>query len=47
MDALPRRHAEITDITVNDVIFADRNAKKSMLGSSVFQDLAEDLEALS
>lgn len=42
-DALPRRHAEITDITVNDVIFADRNAKKSMLGSSVFQDLAEDV----
>lgn len=43
MDALPRRHAEITDITVNDVIFADRNAKKSMLGNSVFQDLAEDV----
>lgn len=43
MDALPRRHAEITDITVNDVIFADRNAKKSMLGNSVFQDLAEDI----
>lgn len=32
-------HAEITDITVNDVIFADRNAKKSMLGNSIFQDL--------
>ena len=43
MDALPRRHAEITDITVNDVIFADRNAKKSMLGNSIFQDLAEDV----
>lgn len=56
---LPRRHAEITDITVNDVIFADRNAKRQKildlmakkqdaeLESKSYEELAKELEALS
>ncbi len=39
MSALERRYANLTDITVNNVIFADRSAKKSMAGN-VFEELA-------
>ena len=40
-DSLARRYANIEDITVNNVLFADRNAKKSMSGD-VFDALIED-----
>lgn len=41
MDSLPRRHAALEDITVNNVIFANRDAKKVMAGN-VFEELAAD-----
>lgn len=41
MDALPRRHAALEDISVNNVIFANRDAKKVM-ADNVFQELAAD-----
>ena len=37
-DALPRRHAVAEDITINNVIFANRDAKKSM---NVFDELID------
>lgn len=39
MDSLPRRHAALEDISVNNVIFANRDAKKAMIGN-VFDELA-------
>lgn len=38
LSALERRHAVLRDISVNDILFADRNAKKVMSGN-VFDDL--------
>lgn len=37
--ALDRRHATITDITINNILFADRAARKLMTGN-VFDELA-------
>lgn len=42
-NSLPRRHSTIDDITVNNVIFLNRDAKKSVLGTNVFDSLKEDL----
>jgi len=39
LDALERRHANIEDITVNNVIFADRDARQAMSGQNVFDEL--------
>ena len=38
--ALRRRFAVLKDITVNNIIFADRNAKKTISSGDVFDDLA-------
>ena len=40
MESLPRRHAKIEDITVNNVLFANRDAKKAM---NVFDALKENV----
>lgn len=40
--ALERRYAKLTDITVNNVLFADRNAKKIM-GGDVFDEIASNV----
>jgi hypothetical protein len=37
--ALQRRFAVLKDITVNNIIFADRNAKKALGGGDVFDEL--------
>lgn len=39
-DALPRRFARVDDVTINNVLFADRQAKKLMTGGLV-EDLLE------
>ena len=48
VDSLPRRHAVMSDITINNVLFADRQAKKEM---SVFEELSnrapDDVKKLS
>lgn len=36
LESLPRRYATVTDLTINNVLFADRSAKKAM---NVFDDL--------
>ena len=40
-ESLGRRHAEISDITINNVLFADRTAKQAMEG--VFDELAKEI----
>lgn len=39
-DALPRRHAAVEDISVNDVLFVNRDTRKRMKGS-MFDELTE------
>lgn len=41
VDALPRRHAQVEDISVNEVLFVNRDTAKRMIGGNVFDMLAE------
>ncbi len=41
VSALPRRHAKIDDITINNVLWADRSAKEAM---NVFDELVADVK---
>ena len=40
--ALPRRHAQVEDISVNDVLFVNRDTAKKMIGGNVFDMLKAD-----
>ena len=42
VDALPRRHAQVEDISVNDVLFVNRDTAKRMIGGSMLDMLSED-----
>ncbi len=42
-ESLGRRHSQIKDITINNVIWANRNAKKSMKTGNVFESLKNDV----
>lgn len=46
MPSLPRRHARLDDITVNNVLFADRSARRKMSGSH-FEELAASRGAVT
>lgn len=39
--ALPRRHAQVEDISVNDVLFVNRDTAKKMIGGDMFDMLTE------
>lgn len=41
MDSLPRRFATLEDITVNNILFANRNVQKKM-GGNVFDEMKEE-----
>lgn len=44
LDSLPRRFAHLSDITVNNVLWVNRSARKHMAGAtSVFQAMKEDV----
>lgn len=47
LDSLPRRFAVLEDITVNNVIFADRDAKQVMTGGDPFGALSEQATTTS
>lgn len=40
-DALPRRHAKVEDISVNDVLFVNRDTSKLMKCGNIFDSLAQ------
>lgn len=42
VDALPRRHAQVEDISVNDVLFVNRDTAKRMIGGSMLDILSAD-----
>jgi hypothetical protein len=41
-DSLARRHAQVEDISVNDVLFVNRDTAKKMIGGDVFNTLLAD-----
>lgn len=42
LDSLPRRHATLDDITINNILFANRDAVKRM-SKDIFEDLQKDV----
>ncbi len=44
-DSLERRHAKLSDITINNVIWTDKATKAKLLNQSVFEDLIDDCQA--
>ena len=42
VDALPRRHAQVEDISINDVLFVNRDTAKRMIGGSMLDMLSAD-----
>lgn len=43
LDSLGRRHATLSDITINNILFANRNAVKRMGGGNVFDELRKEV----
>jgi len=43
LDSLPRRHATLDDITVNNILFANRDVVKTVGGESIFSEMAREI----
>ena len=43
LPSLPRRFAQLEDITINNVLFSNKDAHRRLAGSSVFDDMATEV----
>jgi len=43
MDSLSRRYAKLDDITVNNILFANRDAAKRVVGADIFEEMSSDI----
>lgn len=43
IDSLGRRHAKLDDITINNILFANRDAVKSVIGGNIFTEMAKEV----
>jgi hypothetical protein len=43
MDSLKRRHATLDDITINNILFADRDSTKRIIGDDIFGEMSKSI----
>ena len=43
MDSLNRRYATLDDITINNILFSNKDAAKKIIGTNIFDEMANDL----
>lgn len=43
MDSLPRRYATLDDITVNNILFSNRDSARRITGTDIFADMSKEI----
>lgn len=47
IDSLPRRFATVDDITINDVLFVNRDTRKQIQKGSIFDEMKSEVDAIN